>query len=100
MTRSSMTTPGAPPAPAQQGWVSCPACGWLIYRKRLNRNLHVCPECDHHLRLNARARIELLVDQGSFAETTFPPGIPDPLNFTDLRDYRDRLREAASRSGK
>jgi acetyl-CoA carboxylase carboxyl transferase subunit beta len=71
----------------------------LIYRKRLDRNLHVCPECDHHLRLGARARIELLVDEFSFTETTFPPGVSDPLSFTDLRAYPDRLGEAAGRSG-
>src|SRR3954454_1317175 len=99
MTRSSMTTPGAPPAPAQLGWVSCPACGWLLYRKRLERNLHVCPECDHHLRLSARARIDLLVDPGSFADTAFSPAEGDPLSFSDLRPYPDRLLDAEHRSG-
>jgi acetyl-CoA carboxylase carboxyl transferase alpha subunit/acetyl-CoA carboxylase carboxyl transferase beta subunit len=100
MTRSSTTTAPAPSAPTEQSrWISCPACGWLLYRKRLDRNLHVCPECDHHLRLTARARIELLVDPGSFTETTFPPGAPDPLSFTDVRDYPDRLQEATRRSG-
>jgi acyl-CoA carboxylase subunit beta len=99
MTRSSMTTPGAPPAPAQLGWVSCPACGWLLYRKRLERNLHVCPECDHHLRLSARARIDLLVDPGSFSDTVFAPAEGDPLSFSDLRPYPDRLLDAEHRSG-
>jgi acetyl-CoA carboxylase carboxyl transferase subunit beta len=100
MTRSPTTTKGGLADPSGQAvWVSCPACGWLIYRKRLDRNLHVCPECDHHLRLSARARIQLLVDESSFTETTFPPGVADPLSFTDLRDYPDRLREAAHRSG-
>ncbi len=80
-------------------WVSCPSCGWLLYRKRLQRNLSVCPECDHHLRLGARARIALLVDDGSFDEHACPPGPADPLGFTDLRDYRDRLHDAAGRSG-
>src|SRR3954466_14416090 len=100
MTRSSTTaTPGLSGSPEPAGWVSCPACGWLLYRKRLDRNLHVCPECDHHLRLSARPRLDLLVDTGTFTETTFPPGPPDPLSFADLRDYPDRLREAARRSG-
>src|SRR3954451_21618042 len=100
MTRSSTTaTPGLSGSPEPVGWVSCPACGWLLYRKRLDRNLHVCPECDHHLRLSARARLDLLVDTDTFTETTFPPGPPEPLSFADLRDYSDRLREAARRSG-
>ena len=98
MTRSSTTVTGVP-APGPAGWVCCPGCRWLIYRKRLDRNLGVCPECDHHLRLTARARIDLLVDPGTFVETTAPPGPPDPLSFTDLREYPDRLREAARRSG-
>ena len=100
MTRSAPTaTASAAAAPDHVGWVSCPDCGWLLYRKRLDRNLHVCPECDHHLRLSARARIVLLTDPGSFTETTFPPGPTDPLSFTDLRDYPDRLADAARRSG-
>src|SRR4051794_7760149 len=100
MTRSpTTTTSGLADPSGQAAWVSCPACGWLIYRKRLAPNLHVCPECDHHLRLSARARIELLADEGSFCETTFPPGSTDPLSFVDLRDYPDRLREAAHRAG-
>ncbi|MGY1601835.1 acetyl-CoA carboxylase carboxyltransferase subunit alpha [Geodermatophilus sp. SYSU D00815] len=94
------TAPGtAPTAADQAGWVSCPDCGWLLYRKRLERNLSVCPECDHHLRLGARARIDLLADPGSFAECAFSPGPRDPLAFTDLRDYPERLQDAARRSG-
>ncbi|MFW3171679.1 acetyl-CoA carboxylase carboxyltransferase subunit alpha [Geodermatophilus sp. CPCC 206100] len=99
MTRSAPTPASAASAPGQAGWVCCPGCGWLLYRKRLDRNLHVCPECDHHLRLGARARIDLLVDPGSFTATSFAPGGSDPLSFTDLRDYPDRLAEAARRSG-
>jgi acyl-CoA carboxylase subunit beta len=100
MTHSSATTTRGPQPPREHaGWVCCPDCGWLLYRKRLDRNLHVCPECDHHLRLGARSRIDLLADAGSFTETAFPPGTPDPLSFTDLRDYPDRLQEATTRSG-
>jgi len=99
MTRSSMTTPGTSAPPAPQGWISCPACGWLLYCKRLERDLHVCPECEEHLRLSARARVDLLVDSGSFTETVFPRPDADPLCFTDLRPYPDRLRDAAHRSG-
>lgn len=99
MTRSSMTTPGVSAPPAPTDWTSCPACGWLLYRRRLERDLHVCPECDAHLRLGARARIDQLVDPESFAETVFPEREGDPLGFTDLRAYPDRLQDAAHRSG-
>jgi acyl-CoA carboxylase subunit beta len=94
------TTAPSPDVPTTEraGWVSCPACGWLLYRKRLDRNLSVCPECDHHLRLGARARLELLVDPGSFTEAFLPPGPRNPLGFTDLRDYPERLLDAGRRS--
>src|SRR3954453_13859810 len=100
MTRSSTTaTPGLSGSPEPAGGVSCPACGWLLYRKRLDRTPPLCPECDHPPRLSAPARLDLLVDTDTFTETTFPPGPPDPLSFADLRDYPDRLREPARRSG-
>src|SRR3954470_23856751 len=97
---STTTAPEAAPLATEPvGWVPCPGCGWLLYRKRLDRNLYVCPECDHHLRLTARARIDLLVDPGSFAETTFAPGPQDPLGFTDARNSRAGWRGPARRSG-
>jgi acyl-CoA carboxylase subunit beta len=80
-------------------WTACPNCGWLIYHKRLSRNLHVCPECDHHLRMGARERIDLLVDPGSFTELSFSPMPGDPLAFVDIRDYRARLSDARAKSG-
>ncbi|RFU22842.1 acetyl-CoA carboxylase carboxyltransferase subunit alpha [Geodermatophilus marinus] len=98
MTHTTAPPRTAPAAPATAGWTACPQCGWLVYRKRLDRNLQVCPECDHHLRLPARARIDLLADPDSFAEASFAPHPADPLSFTDLRDYRGRLRDAATRS--
>jgi acetyl-CoA carboxylase carboxyl transferase subunit beta len=95
------TTPARRPAATtgSADWISCPSCGWLLYRKRLERNLSVCPECDHHLRLGARDRIRLLADPGTFDEQTCAPGPPDPLSFSDLRDYSARLLDAAARSG-
>jgi acyl-CoA carboxylase subunit beta len=97
MTTTSPATV-VPGSARPSGWLSCPACGWLLYRKRLQRNLSVCPECDHHLRLGARDRIDLLADPGSFRETGFAPGREDPLSFSDVRAYPDRLHEAARRS--
>lgn len=80
-------------------WTKCPGCGCLVYHKRLDRNLQVCPECEHHLRMGARARIELLVDRGSFREADFEDVLPDPLEFCDSRPYRDRLADASAKSG-
>lgn len=89
----------APAGSARTDWTTCPGCGWLLYGKRLLRNLMVCPECDHHLRLGARQRIELLVDQGSFEELALPPLAADPLAFEDVGKYQHKLEEASRRSG-
>ena len=82
----------------QAEWTKCPGCGCLVYHKRLDRNLRVCPECEHHVRMGARARIDLLVDRGSFRELDFDPRMPDPLEFSDSRLYGDRLADAITTS--
>jgi len=80
-------------------WLKCPGCGWLLYRKRLARNLDVCPECGHHCRLTARQRIAQLTDPGTFAELGTASAPSDPLRFTDRRPYRERLTEAVEQTG-
>jgi acetyl-CoA carboxylase carboxyl transferase subunit beta len=90
--------PAAPPV-VRAEWTKCPGCGSLVYYKRLDRNLWVCPECEHHVRMGARARIETMVDPGSFSEFEFDPVVPDPLGFSDSRPYRDRLADATMKSG-
>ncbi|MEO1008528.1 MAG: acetyl-CoA carboxylase, carboxyltransferase subunit beta [Planctomycetota bacterium] len=81
-------------------WLRCPGCEQLIYRKQMEANLRVCPECDHHFRITAPDRIEHLVDTGSF-EAMFEELRPiDPLVFTDLKAYPDRLEAEQKRSGR
>jgi acetyl-CoA carboxylase carboxyl transferase alpha subunit/acetyl-CoA carboxylase carboxyl transferase beta subunit len=80
-------------------WVKCPRCGWLQYLKRLVRNLSVCSECGHNFRLTARERIVQLADEGSFVECGRDIGAVDPLGFTDLRPYLERLAEAVATTG-
>src|SRR3954447_14527643 len=99
MTRSSLTTPPVPTPPAQPGWTSCPACGWLLYRKRLERDLYVCAECDAHLRLSTGSPIPQLVDAESSTEAVCPRPLTAPLSFVARRASPDRLRDATRRSG-
>lgn len=80
-------------------WVHCGGCGLMLYVKRLDRNLGVCPECGHHGRLPARVRIEQLADPGSFEELGLDICGTDPLRFVDSRPYVERLREARDRTG-
>jgi acetyl-CoA carboxylase carboxyl transferase subunit beta len=95
VTMTPSTTRSGPPA----AWHRCPACASLLYGRRLQRALWVCPECDHHLRLPARERIAQLADQGSFTTFDLPLLAPDPLRFHDSRPYVERLGAAAEQSG-
>jgi acyl-CoA carboxylase subunit beta len=80
-------------------WVKCPSCQALLYGKRLARNLKVCPDCGHHLKLSARERLDQLCDPGSFAETACDPVVEDPLGFVDAVPYGQRLAQARARTG-
>jgi len=75
-------------------WVKCFNCSANLPSKDLEKNLSVCPECDYHFRISANARINQLVDEGTFTEIN--PGIhpADPLDFTDTMPYKDRQRSA------
>jgi acyl-CoA carboxylase subunit beta len=97
----TLTSPTRSPDPAQGAceWIHCPGCAVMLYRKRLARNLHVCPECGHHVRISARERIAQLADPDSFRELAPEIAGTDPLGFTDSRPYQERLREAAERTG-
>ncbi len=46
-------------------WTKCDSCGQVLYRAELERNLEVCPKCDHHMRMSARNRLHSLLDEGS-----------------------------------
>lgn len=99
MTHAVMGQQTAPAAAPAAAWQACPECGELLYVNRLRRNLGVCTECGHHLRLPARERIEQLVDPGTFAALPPTAHLTDPLAFIDVRPYADRLVDAAQRSG-
>jgi len=77
----------------------CPACGDMLFRKVVEENLHVCPSCQHHFRIPARARVEQLVDPGSFEERYIDILPTDPLAFVDRKSYTDRLRDEQVKSG-
>ena len=49
-------------------WTKCDSCGRVLYRAELERNLEVCPKCDHHMRMSARNRLHSLLDEGSLVE--------------------------------
>lgn len=73
-------------------WMRCPECEAMIYRKLWERNLHVCPECDHHYRIGALMRAQQLCDPDSFERMWTELSPADPLKFKDLKTYKQRLK--------
>ena len=80
-------------------WLRCPECDDMLFRKVVEEAQHVCPGCQHHFRIGARARINLLVDPGSFEERYAGVEPADPLQFTDKKAYRDRLKSEQNKTG-
>jgi len=80
-------------------WLKCPACEAQIYKKDLETNLMVCPHCGHHFRLESKRRVEILVDEGSFTQTTGEVRPTDPLSFVDTEPYTERLRRYQEKTG-
>lgn len=74
-------------------WVKCEECGKLIYVRKLEENLKVCPECDFHFRMTANERIKMLVDENSFVEKWADMMSEDPLNFVGIKSYKEKLQE-------
>jgi acetyl-CoA carboxylase carboxyl transferase subunit beta len=80
-------------------WMRCGGCGAMLFRKVVAEALHVCPECQYHFRVSARARIEQLVDTGSFEELFADIEPVDPLRFVDKKAYKDRLKDEQEKTG-
>jgi acetyl-CoA carboxylase carboxyl transferase subunit beta len=80
-------------------WIKCPACDAVLYRAELERNLHVCPKCSHHMRMHARARLERFLDPGTGEEIGANVLPEDPLRFKDSKRYKDRLASAQKTTG-
>ena len=75
-------------------WKKCPKCDAPLYRPELEKNLNVCPKCNHHMRLNARKRLELFLDEQNRTEIASDVEPVDRLKFKDSKKYKDRLTAA------
>jgi acetyl-CoA carboxylase carboxyl transferase subunit beta len=81
-------------------WRKCPSCGAMIFHRDLAANAYVCHECNHHMRLPAKDRLELLFDGRRYDEIPMPEVPADPLKFKDSKKYTDRIKEARQKSGR
>ncbi|MDP1756517.1 MAG: acetyl-CoA carboxylase, carboxyltransferase subunit beta, partial [Pseudohongiella sp.] len=80
-------------------WKKCPRCEAVLYRPDLERNLEVCPKCDHHMRITARRRLELFLDSNGQRELFADIEPVDILKFKDLKKYKDRITAAQKSTG-
>lgn len=80
-------------------WKKCPKCSSPLYRPELERNLDVCPKCEHHLRIGARRRLDIFLDPEGRQELATDVLPIDRLNFRDLKKYKDRLSAATKETG-
>ena len=74
-------------------WQNCPSCGNMIHHKDLKENLRVCNTCNHHFRMSADDRVKLLFSKEETQEIELDKISDDPLNFSDKKKYKDRLKE-------
>ena len=80
-------------------WKKCIKCDAVLYWPDLDRNLEVCPKCDHHMRVGARRRLDIFLDEGGRQELFSDIEPIDRLKFKDKRKYRDRLTAAQKSTG-
>ncbi|AIL32163.1 acetyl-CoA carboxylase, carboxyltransferase subunit beta [Basilea psittacipulmonis] len=80
-------------------WSKCPSCEAVLYSEELQASLNVCPKCNHHMRVSAAERIDMLLDKGERIRIGESIKSVDPLKFKDSKRYPDRLSEAVKASG-
>jgi acetyl-CoA carboxylase carboxyl transferase subunit beta len=107
MSWFSRPKPKVQPLPAEQServvrteglWFKCEECNEIIWKKILEENLSVCPKCGHHYQISARRRVELLLDEG-WVERDAGLTSNDPLQFSDSKSYKSRLRTMQEKTG-
>ncbi len=81
-------------------FAKCESCGEILYREKLHENVQVCPTCGFHFRVPAEVYVDILLDEGSFAEMDAGLESGDPLGFVDSKAYPDRITAAVAKVGR
>lgn len=80
-------------------WHKCPSCDAVLYRPELEKTLDVCPKCNHHMRIDARTRLDIFLDAEGREEIGAELEPVDRLKFRDTKRYKDRLLAAQKDTG-
>jgi acetyl-CoA carboxylase carboxyl transferase subunit beta len=78
-------------------WHKCPSCEQMIFHRELAANLFVCTHCNHHMRVSAKERLDMIFDPGSYQTVELPDCVDDPLRFRDKKRYSDRIKESRNK---
>lgn len=79
-------------------WNKCPSCDAILYNAELEKNYNVCPKCEYHMRISARKRLNMFLDEDSGEEIGAGLKPNDPLKFRDSKKYKDRISQAQKQS--
>jgi len=80
-------------------WHKCPSCESVLYKPELEKDLEVCPKCNHHMRISARTRLDIFLDEEGREEIAADLEPVDRIRFRDSKRYRDRLADAQKHTG-
>jgi acetyl-CoA carboxylase carboxyl transferase subunit beta len=80
-------------------WEKCSSCGTALYGPELEKNLRVCPKCNHHMSIEARERLASFLDDASGEEIGAELGPVDALHFKDQKKYADRIKSSQKATG-
>ena len=80
-------------------WSTCKKCESVLYAPELEKSLFVCPKCDYHLRIGARQRLDMFLDNSNYSEIAPDLTTKDPLKFKDSKHYTSRIKEAVASTG-
>jgi acetyl-CoA carboxylase carboxyl transferase subunit beta len=80
-------------------WMKCPNCGAMLFHRDLAQNLHVCPQCSFHMKIDPKERLGIMFDGGRYQLIELPKAAVDPLKFRDQKRYSDRLKDAQTKTG-
>jgi acetyl-CoA carboxylase carboxyl transferase subunit beta len=80
-------------------WTKCESCGEIIHRTQLEQQMYTCPKCNFHFRIGSKEYIPILLDDKSFKEMDKKMRSTDPLQFTDTKRYKDRIRDVIAKTG-
>jgi acetyl-CoA carboxylase carboxyl transferase subunit beta len=102
--KSNPAASAASPRPSKRSvpdglWLRCDSCHATLFRKQVDQNLNVCPECGHHFYVPTATRIRQLLDPDSFEEWYADMTSGDPLGFSDRKAYKDRLVDEQQKTG-